>query len=35
VHASEDKKTADREIAVWFKPSEIIKYERADQNALY
>lgn len=35
VHASEDKKTADREIAVWFKPNEIIKYDRADQNALY
>ncbi len=35
VHASEDKKTAEREIAVWFKPNEIIKYNRADQNALY
>lgn len=35
VHASEDKKTSDREIAVWFKQDEILKYERADQNALY
>lgn len=35
VHASEDKKTAEREIAVWFKPEEIIKYDRADQSALY
>lgn len=35
VHASEDKGTADREIAVWFKPKELLKYERADQSALY
>jgi nucleoside-diphosphate kinase len=35
VHASEDRKTADREIAVWFKNSEIIEYKRADENALY
>jgi nucleoside-diphosphate kinase len=30
VHASEDKKTAEREIKVWFKPKEILNYKRAD-----
>lgn len=35
VHASEDKKTSDREIAIWFKPKEIMDYKRADQSALY
>ncbi len=35
VHASEDKRTADREIAVWFKPSEIMKYKRADEGTMY
>ena len=34
-HASEDKKTADREIAVWFKPEELVKYKRIDEAALY
>ncbi len=35
VHASEDKKTADREISVWFKKSEIMDYKRADEGAMY
>lgn len=35
VHASEDKKTADREIAVWFKQSELMDYKRADEAAVY
>jgi nucleoside-diphosphate kinase len=35
IHASEDRKTAEREIAVWFKPGEIIKYKRLDQDAVY
>jgi len=35
VHASEDKKTAEREISVWFKPGEIIKYRRLDEDAIY
>jgi len=35
VHASEDKKTAEREISVWFKPSELMKYTRPDENAMY
>jgi len=35
VHASEDKKTSDREIKVWFKQSEIASYKRADANSLY
>lgn len=32
-HASEDKKTAEREIALWFKKSEISEYERVDEPA--
>lgn len=35
VHASEDKRTAEREIKVWFKPGELISYKRADEKALY
>lgn len=35
IHASEDKRTADREIKVWFKPKEILDYKRADQDAIY
>jgi nucleoside-diphosphate kinase len=35
VHASEDKKTAEREIAVWFKPKELSIYKRADEDSLY
>ena len=35
VHASEDPKTAQREIGVWFKKSEIISYKRADEDSLY
>ena len=34
-HASEDKKTAEREIALWFKPEELVKYKRADEDAIY
>lgn len=35
VHASEDQKTAEREIKVWFKPGEILKYKRADETLMY
>lgn len=35
VHASEDKKTADKEIPVWFKKSEMADYKRSDEHALY
>lgn len=35
VHASEDKKTADREISVWFRPKELVEYKRADEESLY
>ncbi len=35
VHASEDRKTADREIGVWFSDSEIMEYKRADEGLLY
>ncbi|MDE1865905.1 MAG: nucleoside-diphosphate kinase [Candidatus Micrarchaeota archaeon] len=32
VHASEDTKTADREIELWFKKTEIFDYKRADEK---
>lgn len=35
VHASEDSKTADREIKVWFKPKELTDYKRIDESTLY
>ena len=35
VHASEDKKTAAKEIAVWFKKSEIVGYKRSDEAVMY
>jgi nucleoside-diphosphate kinase len=34
-HASEDKKTAEREISIWFKPEELVKYKRIDEGAIY
>ena len=34
VHASEDAKTAKREIAIWFKNREIVSYNRADDSAI-
>lgn len=35
VHASEDKRTAEREIKVWFKEDELVKYKRTDEKLLY
>ena len=35
VHASEDEKTAEREIPIWFKKSEILSYKRLDEAAIY
>ena len=35
VHASSDKKDAEREIAIWFKENEIISYERSDEKAMF
>lgn len=35
VHASEDGKTAEREIKVWFSPGELVSYKRADEAAIY
>jgi nucleoside-diphosphate kinase len=35
IHASEDKKTAEREIGVWFTEEEIIEYKRGDEGTLY
>ena len=34
-HASEDQKTAEREINVWFTPQELMNYKRADETAMY
>ena len=33
-HASEDTKTAEREIAVWFRKSEIMSYKRAGEDII-
>ena len=35
VHASDSKENAEREIKVWFTDKEILKYERADETAMY
>lgn len=35
IHASSGSAEAKKEIAVWFKPNEIINYERADEKAQY
>ncbi|MEM0149743.1 MAG: nucleoside-diphosphate kinase [Candidatus Micrarchaeaceae archaeon] len=35
VHASEDSKIAEREIAVWFKKEELVDYERADEDSMF
>lgn len=35
VHASEDKKSADLEIALWFDNNEIYEYDRSDIDAVY
>ncbi len=35
VHASEDKATSEREIGVWFKPGELMKYKRVDESSLF
>ncbi|MCL4375795.1 nucleoside-diphosphate kinase [Candidatus Marsarchaeota archaeon] len=35
VHVSESKEAAEKEIKVWFKESEIYKYKRADEGAMY
>ncbi len=35
VHASENREEAEREIAVWFKKSDIVDYKRSDQETQY
>ncbi len=35
VHASGDKKDAEREIPIWFSKDEIIEYKRADEDAMF
>ncbi|MEM3020187.1 MAG: nucleoside-diphosphate kinase [Candidatus Micrarchaeaceae archaeon] len=35
VHASEDSKTAEREISVWFKKEELVDYKRADEGVMF
>ena len=35
IHASDSKETAEREISVWFKPSELHPYKRVDEELLY
>jgi nucleoside-diphosphate kinase len=35
VHASEDEKSAKREIALWFKNEELVSYKRVDEEYLY
>lgn len=35
VHMSEDRSVAEKEIALWFKKSEISSYKRADEDIMY
>ncbi len=35
VHASEDKRSADIEISLWFSEDEIFDYDRSDMDAIY
>jgi nucleoside-diphosphate kinase len=35
IHVSENAQIAEKEIAVWFKESEIATYRRADEQAMY
>ena len=35
VHTSEDSKTAEREISVWFKKEELVDYKRADEGVMF
>ena len=35
VHASDSPETASKEIAIWFKKSEIFEYKRADEDFVY
>jgi len=35
VHASGEKKDAEREIPIWFTEDEIIEYNRADENIMF
>ncbi len=35
VHVSENAQIAEKEIKVWFKESEILKYKRSDEDSMY
>ncbi len=35
VHASDSAKTAEREISIFFKPEEILRYKKADEEWVY
>ena len=35
IHVSENAEIAEKEIKVWFKESEIVKYGRSDEQAMY
>jgi len=35
VHASGDKEEAKHEIELWFKPEEIVKYKRAEEELMF
>jgi nucleoside-diphosphate kinase len=35
IHASDAPTTADREVALWFEPSELVSYERSDDRWIF
>ncbi len=35
VHASEDEKTAKRELSLWFSDEDLVEYKRVDEGHLY
>jgi nucleoside-diphosphate kinase len=35
IHASDSQESADREIAIYFKPAELFTYTRIDESVLY
>jgi len=35
IHASDAPTTADREVALWFEPSELVSYERSNDRWIF
>lgn len=35
IHASDSAESAERELAIWFKPSELVEYKTAEDEVLY